>query len=67
MLQYVDEFTFTSVTAEGKPVMGPINHLAVWKALEEFVEEGIIKAIGVSNFNSQQVDRIVQNGKVMFH
>ena len=60
----MDEDTFNTLTSDGSPAFAPTDHRMVWKALEECVEEGIIKAIGVSNFNSKQVERIIQNGRV---
>jgi len=35
-----------------------------WKPLEELVKQGYIKAIGLSNFNSKQIDRIIKCGTV---
>ncbi|XP_034238037.1 1,5-anhydro-D-fructose reductase-like [Thrips palmi] len=37
------------------------DHLAIWKALEAEVEAGRARAIGVSNFNESQVQRILDN------
>lgn len=33
----------------------------VWKVLERNVEKGVLKAIGVSNFNVEQLERLLQN------
>lgn len=37
------------------------GNLAAWKALEEAVEAGKIRAIGVSNFQKQDLDNLLQN------
>ena len=38
--------------------------LDTWKALEECVEEGLIKAIGLSNYNTEQIQGILDGGKI---
>ncbi|CAH1115321.1 unnamed protein product [Psylliodes chrysocephalus] len=40
------------------------DHIAVWKKMEEQVDEGRTKTIGLSNFNIEQVDRIVQDARI---
>ncbi|CAG9765211.1 unnamed protein product [Ceutorhynchus assimilis] len=45
-------------------VVHPTDHIAVWKKLEEQVELGRTRAIGVSNFNKDQVSRIVEIAKI---
>jgi len=42
----------------------PTDHIAVWKKLEEQVDAGRTKTIGISNFNIKQVDRIVKNSRI---
>jgi len=38
--------------------------METWKALEECVAAGLVKAIGLSNFNSKQITEIMGKGKI---
>lgn len=40
------------------------GNLAAWKALEEAYEAGKIRAIGASNFEQQDLQNLIDNGKV---
>jgi len=37
------------------------DHVATWKKMEEMVQLGLTKSIGVSNFNIKQIQRILDN------
>ena len=41
-----------------------ISPLMTWGALEKLVDRGLIKNIGLSNFNSQQTQDILDNCRV---
>lgn len=41
-----------------------VDYLDTWKEMEKCVELGMTKSIGVSNFNSEQIKRIVDNCKI---
>ncbi|KAF5275188.1 hypothetical protein FQR65_LT04220 [Abscondita terminalis] len=38
--------------------------VAVWKAMEHFVDEGLVKSIGLSNCNQKQIQRIINNARI---
>nr|SVE75624.1 EOG090X0289 [Daphnia hispanica] len=38
--------------------------ISLWKAMEAQVDAGRAKSIGLSNFNSEQIDRIVQSSRI---
>lgn len=38
--------------------------LSMWRVLESYVDKGTLKAIGVSNFNEEQLDYLIENGRI---
>ncbi|XP_039283270.1 aldo-keto reductase family 1 member B1-like [Nilaparvata lugens] len=49
---------------DGKTVYSDVDYVDTWKALEECVNEGLTRSIGLSNFNSQQIDRILSVAEI---
>jgi len=41
-----------------------VDYLETWKALEDCVKQGLVRAIGLSNFNSQQIDRVIAAAEI---
>lgn len=41
-----------------------IDHVSLWKAMEEQVDAGRTKSIGISNFNINQIQRILDNSRI---
>lgn len=38
--------------------------VSVWKVLEEYVDKGVLKAIGVSNFDENQLRYLIENARI---
>lgn len=41
-----------------------VDYLETWRAMEKLVDLGLVKSIGLSNFNSEQVDRVVNESRI---
>ncbi|XP_043555046.1 aldo-keto reductase family 1 member A1-B [Chiloscyllium plagiosum] len=41
-----------------------IDYKETWKAMETLVKKGLVKAIGLSNFNSRQIDDIISTATI---
>ena len=42
-----------------------MDYLEVWREMEKLVDDGLVRGIGISNFNSEQIERLVKNCKIV--
>lgn len=75
-LDYIDLFLIHWPTAfqagdvpfprddKGKLLIEDTDYLETWKGMEECVDLGLAKAIGVSNFNSKQLQRLLDHCRI---
>jgi len=50
--------------ANGKFIYSDIDFTETWRAMEDAVTAGKIKSIGLSNFNKDQTERLIKEGRV---
>ncbi len=56
---YKDGDDFFPKGEDGQFIASDVDYVDTWKAMEECVKLGLTKSIGLSNFNSDQIFRIM--------
>lgn len=49
---------------KGNSILSDVDYLDTWKGLEKAQQAGLTKSIGVSNFNSEQIKRVIANATI---
>ncbi|XP_076811540.1 aldo-keto reductase 1B-like [Clavelina lepadiformis] len=62
--KYVDDETIIPKGSDGKTLFDDTDYVKIWKVLEDLQKEGLIRSIGVSNFNKHQINRILKECSV---
>jgi len=63
-LKYIDEQNFIPKRADGSWETTNDDYVDVWKKMEECVQLGYVRSIGLSNFNSVQIKRVLDVAKI---
>ena len=46
---------------DGNLIFKNVDFVDTWKAMENCVRQGLVRSIGISNFNSQQINRLMKH------
>ncbi|XP_052871899.1 prostaglandin F synthase 1-like [Anopheles cruzii] len=66
-LDYVDLYLMHSPigateNAQGETILTEVDYVDTWRAMEKLLTTGRVRSLGVSNFNSEQLTRVIENG-----
>ena len=50
--------------ADKNCIFNRVDHRDTWRAMEKCVELGLVRSIGLSNFNSKQVQHVLDGCKI---
>lgn len=50
--------------AQGNVIDSDVDYVDTWKAMEAVCQKGLTKSIGISNFNSKQIERVLAIAKI---
>ncbi|XP_024871506.1 1,5-anhydro-D-fructose reductase-like, partial [Temnothorax curvispinosus] len=50
--------------ATGNLAESDVDYLETWRGMEECVRQGLTRSIGISNFNSEQITRLLKSAKI---
>jgi len=64
-LAYKEEAELFPTDDQGKIIFSSIDFVDTWRAMEKLVALGLVKSIGLSNFNKRQIERILKIATVL--
>ncbi|XP_014232552.1 1,5-anhydro-D-fructose reductase-like [Trichogramma pretiosum] len=48
----------------GNLILADTDYLETWRGMEECKKQGLVRSIGISNFNSEQITRLLESAKI---
>ncbi|XP_059157941.1 1,5-anhydro-D-fructose reductase-like [Physella acuta] len=63
-MAYQEGGVLNPVDENGKAISSDVDYLDTWQALEDCRDMGKTLDIGLSNFNSQQIERVLQSARI---
>lgn len=50
--------------AADKTIYSSVDYVETWKELEKAVDDGLVRSIGLSNFNKRQMERVLKSARI---
>ncbi|KAK4323141.1 hypothetical protein Pmani_006143 [Petrolisthes manimaculis] len=51
--------------ADGTTAFSDVDYIEAWQGLEDALSQGLVHSIGVSNFNKDQIERVLSSGNIV--
>ncbi|XP_034107324.1 aldo-keto reductase family 1 member B1 isoform X1 [Drosophila nasuta] len=62
--KYINEETLLPKDEDGALLLSDVDYVDTYKAMEQLVKSGLVRSLGVSNFNSEQLKRVLDNCEI---
>lgn len=62
--QSVDDIELFPKDQNGQSLTAQIDYIETYRAMEQLLSTGLVRSIGVSNFNIQQIERLEANTQI---
>lgn len=49
---------------DGDDIYSEVDYMTTWKEMEKLVDDGLVRSIGVSNFNQYQLGRVLRESRI---
>lgn len=49
---------------DGNLIGSDVDYLETWRGMEECIRQGLTRNIGISNFNSEQISRLLKSATI---
>lgn len=56
--QTIDDIELFPKDASGRTLLSNVDYVDTWRAMEQLLSSGLVRSIGISNFEIQQVQRL---------
>ncbi|PSN47617.1 Alcohol dehydrogenase [NADP(+)] A [Blattella germanica] len=64
ILQLQEDGELMPKTPDGKFVYSDVDYVDTWAELEKCVDQGLVRSLGLSNFNSKQLNRVLKIARI---
>lgn len=63
-MSYYENDGYVPFGPDGRVLLSDVDYMDTWRAMEDAVYAGKVRSIGLSNFNTQQTERVEAEGRI---